>query len=89
MEQSGIACPRWRGPQTAPGTYSGTLYRTTGPPFDATPFLPSGVTATAVGTATFAFTDGNTGTFNYTVDGVSQSIAITRQVFVSPGTVCQ
>ena len=76
-------------PQTAPGTYSGTLYRTTGPPFDATPFLPAAVAATAAGTATFTFTDGNTVTFNYTVDGVSQTIAITRQVFVSPGTVCQ
>jgi hypothetical protein len=76
-------------PQTAPGTYSGTLYRTTGPPFNATPFLPAGVTAAAVGSATFTFTDGNTGTFTYTFNGVTQSQAITREVFVSPGTVCQ
>jgi hypothetical protein len=76
-------------PQTAPGTYSGTLYRTTGPPFNATPFLPADVTATAVGSATFTFTDGNTGTFTYTFNGVTQSPAITREVFASPGTVCQ
>jgi hypothetical protein len=76
-------------PQTAAGTFSGTLYRTTGPPFNTTPFLPAAVTATAVGTATFTFSDGNTGTFSYTVNGVSQTKAITRQVLVAPGTVCQ
>jgi hypothetical protein len=76
-------------PQTTAGTFSGTLYRTTGPPFNATPFLPAAVTATAVGTATFTFSNGNTGTFSYTVNGVSQTKSITRQVFVAPGTVCQ
>jgi hypothetical protein len=76
-------------PQTGPGTYSGTMYRTTGPAFSSVPFLPANVTATAVGTATFTFTDGNTGTFSYTVNGVSQTKAITREVFASPGTVCQ
>lgn len=76
-------------PQSAPGTYTGTLYRTTGPPFNATPFLPANVTATAVGSATFTFTDGNTGTFAHTYNGVTQSQPITREVFVSPGTVCQ
>jgi hypothetical protein len=76
-------------PKTAPGVYGGTLYRTTGPAFSAVPFLPANVTATAVGTATFTFTDGNTGTFNYTVNGVTQTKAITRQVFAAPGTVCQ
>ena len=75
--------------KTGAGLYSGTLYRTTGPPFNAVPFDPAKVAATAVGTATFTFTDGNTGTFNYTVNGVTQTKAITRQVFVSPGTVCQ
>jgi hypothetical protein len=76
-------------PQAAAGTFSGTLYRTTGPPFNTTPFLPAAVTATAVGTATFTFSDGNTGTFSYTVNGVSQTKAITRQILVAPGTVCQ
>ena len=59
------------------------------------PFDPTKVTVTAVGTASFTFTDGNNGTFNYSVDlgdGVNkatQSKAITRQVFRAPGTVCQ
>ena len=75
--------------KTAEGVYSGTLYRTTGPPFNSVPFDPTKVAATAVGAATFTFTDGNTGTFNYTVNGVTQTKAITREVFASPGTVCQ
>ena len=76
-------------PKTAPGIYSGTLYRTTGPAFNAVPFNPANVVATSVGTATLAFSDGTTGTFAYTVNGVSQSKAITREVFQNPGTVCQ
>ncbi len=44
---------------------------------------------TTVGTATATFTDGNSATFAYTVSGVTQSKAITRQVFVAPGTVCR
>ena len=76
-------------PKTAAGTYSGTLYRTTGPAFNAVPFLSANVKATAVGTATFTFTDGNNGTFAYTVNGVTQTKAITREVLVASGTVCQ
>jgi hypothetical protein len=75
-------------PKTAARTYSGTLYRTTGPAFSAVPFDPAKVTATAVGSATFSFTDGASGSFSYTVDGVTQTKAITREVFATPGTVC-
>ena len=32
---------------------------------------------------------GNAATFAYVVNGVSQSKAITRQVFRAPGTLCQ
>jgi hypothetical protein len=74
--------------KTAPGTYAGTLYRTTGPAFNAVPFNPANVVATAVGTATLGFTDGTTGTFAYTVNGISQTKAVTREVFTNPGTVC-
>jgi len=84
--------PMWlsvTAPKTAAGAYGGTLYRTTGPAYNAVPFLPSAVVRTEVGTAAFAFTDGNTGTFAYTVNGVSQTKPITREVFQSPGTVCQ
>jgi hypothetical protein len=76
------------GAKTGPGTYAGTLYRTTGPAFSASPWTPSGVTLTPVGTASFAFTGATAGTFSYTVNGVSQSKAITRQVFSAPATVC-
>jgi hypothetical protein len=74
--------------KTAQGTYQGTLYRTTGPAFSAVPFDPNKVGITAVGQATLTFTDGNTGTFAYTVNGIAQAKAITRQVF-SGGTTCQ
>ena len=60
-----------------------------GPEFNAVPFNPANVVATAVGTAAFAFSDGNTATFTYTVNGVTQTKDITREVFQSPGTVCQ
>jgi hypothetical protein len=82
-------------PQTAPNTYSGALDRTSGPAFNAVPFNPTLIQHSPSGTATFTFTDGNTGTFSYNVDlgdGVNkatQSKAITRQVFRAPGTTCQ
>jgi hypothetical protein len=75
--------------RSAPGVYGGTLYTTTGPAFGATPFVSAAVTLSAVGTASFAFTDGNRATFAYTVNGVSQAKQITRQIFRPPGTVCQ
>jgi cytochrome c553 len=77
------------GLKTAPGVYTGELQRTTGPAFSAVPFNPSLVTRTTVGSATFAFTDANSGTFSYTVNGVSQSKPITRLNFSSPTTVCR
>ncbi len=67
--------------KTAANTYSGTLYQTKGPAFSAVPFSPNQVTATAVGSGTLTFTDTSTGTFAYTVNGGSQTKAITREVF--------
>jgi hypothetical protein len=69
--------------------FSGDIFTTTGPPFNAVPFDPAGVTETTVGNGTLAFTDGNNATFTYMVNGVSQAKPITRQVFAPPGTVCQ
>jgi hypothetical protein len=71
-----------------PGVYSGTLFRTTGPAFNAVPFNPANVQGSQVGTLTLTFSDGNNATFAYTVNGVAQQKAITREIFVSPGTVC-
>ena len=80
-------CPRRRKKPVATA-YAGTLYRTSGPPFSATPWNPAAVTITPVGTVTLTFADGNHATFAYTVDAVSQTKQITRQVFRTPGTVC-
>ncbi len=73
----------------APATYRGTLIRTTGPAFGAVPFDPARVTRTAAGTATFTFANGNAATFAYTLNGISQAKAITRQLFApAAGTRC-
>jgi hypothetical protein len=74
--------PMW---YVATGAMSGssataTLYRTTGPVFGPT-FDPTAVQAFAVGTVTVEFTDANNATLRYTVDGVSNTKTITRQVF--------
>jgi hypothetical protein len=80
--------------QSAPGVYSGTLQRTTGPAF-GTPFDPSKVTYTPVGTATLTFGDGDDATFAYSVTLGSppvtstQSKQMSRLVFQVPGTVCR
>ena len=75
--------------KTGNGTYAGTLYRTVGPPFSAEPWNPAQVATAAAGQATFVFSDADNGTFTYTLDGVSQSKRITRQVYSSPRTVCR
>jgi hypothetical protein len=76
------------GPRT-PGTatYSGALYRTSGPPFNASPW--TGINFAQVGNMSFTFTDGNSGTMTYTVDGVQVVKQITRQVFSVPKTQCE
>lgn len=70
-------------------TFTGAIYRTRGNAFSSVPWNVNSITATQVGTATLAFTDANNGTFTYTVDGVTQSRAITRQVFSTPASVCR
>jgi hypothetical protein len=74
--------------KSGPDTYTGTLYRTTGPAFSALPFDTSKVKIASVGSATLTFADGNGALFSYTVNGIAQSKLITRQVFGSPVTVC-
>jgi hypothetical protein len=75
------------GLKVAPGSYAGAMYRTTGTPFSA-PWDPSLFIATPVGTATFTFSDISNGTFAYSVNGVAQTKAITREVFATPTSVC-
>ena len=75
--------------RTGPGAYAGTLYRTTGPAFNAVPFLSGNIVRTEVGALSLAFINGNSGTFGYTLYGITQSKPITRQVFGTPTTFCQ
>lgn len=76
------------GNKTATNTYSGAFYQTTGPAFSSAPFDSSAVVLTPVGTGTFTFSDADNGVFSYTLNGVSNSKPITRNVFSSPITVC-
>jgi hypothetical protein len=88
----GDGTPLWlsaTAPKTGPGAYTGTLYRTTGPAFNAVPFIPANVALAAVGTLTLTFGSGNSASFAYTVNGVTQTKPIVRQVFRTPGTACQ
>ena len=75
--------------KTGNATYSGTLYKTFGPPMTASPWDASKVTRMPVGSVTLTFRDDDNGTFAYTVNGISGSKAITRQVFASPVTRCR
>jgi hypothetical protein len=59
---------------------TGSLYRTTGPAFGPA-FDANAVHATAAGTILVVFTDANNAVINYTVDGVSATKALTRQLF--------
>jgi hypothetical protein len=71
------------------GSYSGMLYRMSGPAYGARPWDSSQVKAYPAGHASFAFNDEDNGTFSYSLDGISQSKPITRYVYATPGTVCQ
>jgi len=69
------------GERQADGSYFGTLYRTTGPAFNAQPFSPAGVVNTSVGTMRVSFSGPNQGTLTYSVNGAQVTKAITRQQF--------
>jgi len=59
---------------------TGAVYSTIGPPLGPT-FNPGAVMASSVGTITASFSDANNGTISYTVNGVSGTKQITRQLF--------
>jgi hypothetical protein len=77
------------GAQVSPGTYTGPLYRTTGPGFNAAPFTSlTESNYTTVGSLTLAFSDANTATMSYTVNGVTQSKPIARFIYSLPAPTC-
>ena len=71
----------------AAGEFNGTIYRTRGPAFSAVPFRPEQVSATAAGTGKLRFSDADNGEFTFTIDGVTLTKSITKQVF-SPLPSC-
>jgi hypothetical protein len=75
--------------KTGNATYAGTLYRTYGPPFTASPWEGSRVSTVPAGSATLAFSDAGNGVFTYNVGGLTGSKPIIREAFSSPPTVCR
>lgn len=71
------------------GDFRGRLYRTTGIAFDRIANAQALSTAADVGEATLSFTDGEHGRLQYTVDGVTQSKSIERQVFAAGVPLCR
>lgn len=85
--------PMWvtgTGQRQANGSYSGDLNR----PLSGTPLSQiNGSPATSfpvpkVGTFSLSFSNGENASFNWTLDGVTQTRALTRFAFGSPATVC-
>ena len=70
-------------------SFTGDLYRTTGPAFNANPFTPIGASnITRVGTMSVAFSQANAGTLTYTMNGVQVQKNIQRQVYGSRSANC-
>ncbi|MBL8519413.1 MAG: hypothetical protein JNK75_01970, partial [Betaproteobacteria bacterium] len=70
-------------PRESAGIYTGDLLRVNGSAFDASPFTPlnPATNVTRVGNMRVQFTNGNTGTLTYDVNGSQVVKSIQRQVF--------
>jgi hypothetical protein len=62
-------------------TFSGTLFRSTGPPLISDLFDLGGVQYVGVGTATLSFSDADHGTFEYTMNNTPRARSIARFAF--------
>ena len=69
------------------GSYTGSLYSTTGPKFDASPW--TGIGISQVGAMTLRFSAGDRGTLTYSVNGASVTKSIERQVFAGTAPACR
>lgn len=67
--------------------FSGTLYRTTGPVFNTVPWIP--IAIMPVGNMRLEFSNGNSASLTYDVNGISVTKQIQRQVFGVPATACE
>jgi len=84
--------PMWlvlaSGARTGRSTFAGTLYRTTGPPFDANPFTPIGqANVMEVGGMSVTFS-GDSASLDYTVNGIEVKKTIRKQVFGAHAATC-
>ncbi len=70
----------------ADGSFTGPLYSTRGPVFNASPW--TAITPTEVGSITLRFANGENGTLTYSVSGTTVTKSITRQVFSGTVPVC-
>jgi hypothetical protein len=68
------------------GTFTGALYLTRGPAFDAQPW--GSVSATQIGGMTLRLTSGDSAALAYTFNGVSITKTIQRQVFGTTVPLC-
>jgi hypothetical protein len=68
--------------------YTGTVYRTTGPAFNAPVFDPSKVTRTVVGVMELAVGSVNSLSMGAVIEGVRIDKKLARQIFSSPVPVC-
>jgi hypothetical protein len=68
--------------------YSGSLYTTTGTPFNSSSGWQLPLYQPA-GSLTLTFNDANNATMDYTVSGITRSKALTRYAFATPVTVCR
>ena len=70
-------------------TFTGDLFRTTGPAFNANPFTPIGPSnVTNVGTMSITFNGTNSATLNYSFTGSPVTKSIVRQEFGSRAANC-
>lgn len=68
------------------GSYSGPLYRTTGPPYFTVPW--TSISVSQVGTMTLRFASATSATLSYSFNGITVNKNIQRQVFGSPVPEC-
>ena len=70
------------------GSYTGTIYRTTGVSLPQINGQPAQSGAVAVGSGTLRFPTTQQATFSYTVNGVGQQKSMTRFNFATPAPTC-
>jgi cyclophilin family peptidyl-prolyl cis-trans isomerase len=70
-------------PLTGGNRCTADMYSVQGPTPPTVPWSSAGAQITKVGTGTLVFTDNNNATFSYTINNVTSSRVITRQIFAT------